>query len=36
MVLVCVCSVYGLRRSYYEVFLGIHILISFIVLVTMW
>lgn len=36
MVLICVFSVYGLRRSFYELFLGLHIAISIAVLVGMW
>lgn len=36
MCMISIFSVYGLRRSYYEIFLTLHILFSFIALVTMW
>ncbi|KAF2139154.1 uncharacterized protein K452DRAFT_328466 [Aplosporella prunicola CBS 121167] len=36
MVMICVFSVYGLRRSFYELFLFLHITISVAVLVGMW
>ncbi|KAL3418133.1 ferric-chelate reductase [Phlyctema vagabunda] len=36
MVGVCVFSVYGLRRSFYEVFLIVHIVLSILILITMW
>ncbi|RDW75815.1 hypothetical protein BP5796_06636 [Coleophoma crateriformis] len=36
MVAICCFSVYGLRRSYYEIFLFLHIILSIVVLITMW
>jgi predicted ferric reductase len=36
MCLILVCSVYGLRKRYYETFLILHIYLSLVVLITMW
>ncbi|RDL40881.1 uncharacterized protein BP5553_00860 [Venustampulla echinocandica] len=36
MVAICCFSVYGLRRSFYEVFLLLHIVLSILLIVTMW